>query len=74
VLWNPGIQPSISFSDNLSLLLGKGDGTFQAPVANSLPAAGKNAQNGLPEVNPHRCLVAADLNKDGRLDVAIVIR
>jgi len=56
------------------LLLGKGEGTFQAPVAISLPAAGKNAQNGLPKVNPYRCLVAADLNKDGRLDVAIVIR
>src|SRR5262249_8935730 len=63
---------SNSFSDNLSLLFCKSDGTFQAPVCISVPAAGKSVQNGLPEVNPYRCLVAADLNKDGRLDVAMV--
>jgi hypothetical protein len=57
-------------SDNLSLLLGNGDGTFQAAAGVLVPPVG--AQNGLPKVKPDRCLVAADFNKDGRVDLAVV--
>ena len=58
-------------SDNLAFLAGKGDGTFQEPVAVVLnsPATGPDDP---PEVQSERCLVAADLNHDGKLDIAVV--
>jgi len=45
-------------NSNLELLLGKGNGTFQSPVALSAP------------VRPG-AVIAADFNKDGKLDLAI---
>ena len=46
---------------SLELMLGNGDGTFQAPIA--LPAADVTGSNS-------GCLIAADFNGDGKLDLA----
>ena len=50
-------------SDTISIVLGKGDGTFQAPASISLDEPGIS-------VSP-TSIVAADFNKDGKLDLAV---
>ncbi len=45
-------------SGQISVLLGNGDGTFQAPIVNSIPVSGSD-------------LVAADLNGDGNADLLV---
>jgi uncharacterized protein (TIGR03437 family) len=58
VIANSG-TPALKGKDaNLALLIGKGDGTFAAPVTIPPPAAPFN-------------MVAADFNNDGKLDLAV---
>jgi hypothetical protein len=48
-------------SNDVSVLLGNGDGTFQAPVNYDLPGASPGGKQ----------VVAADLNGDGQLDLVV---
>jgi uncharacterized protein (TIGR03437 family) len=64
VIANQGdLTSSATPGSGFSMLLGKGDGTFSAPTAIPLGIG-----------NPHPAgLVAADLNRDGRLDLAVTL-
>ncbi|HEY1340219.1 MAG TPA: VCBS repeat-containing protein, partial [Bryobacteraceae bacterium] len=66
----PDLIASNASSDNLSLLLGNGDGTFRTPTSIAAPKPGRAGD--VSSVRLDRCLAAADLNHDGRLDVAVV--
>ena len=50
---------------DLSLLLGRGDGSFLAPRSLSLPKVGRDAQD-------PRSVAAGDLDGDGQLDLVVV--
>jgi hypothetical protein len=54
---------AVGSSGGVSILLGNGDGTFQPPLTMTLP-------QGTALNFPSRYLVAADFNRDGRLDLA----
>jgi uncharacterized protein (TIGR03437 family) len=54
---------AVGSSGGVSVLLGNGDGTFQPPLTVPLPA-------GAAFSFPSRHLVAADFNRDGKLDLA----
>jgi hypothetical protein len=62
VVANEGIRDSLGFvSDSVSLLLGNGDGTFQPAVAVATGDA----------TDAHSAVAIADLNGDGKLDLAV---
>ncbi len=58
----PDLGVAMYASNSISILLGKGDGTFAAPVAADLPSTGADVSQ----------LVAADFNGDGIPDLAVV--
>jgi len=55
------------FTSNVTVLPGKGDGTFSASVTNPVYSQGTVGGDGVPGT-----FVAADFNGDGKLDLAVV--
>jgi hypothetical protein len=56
---------------SVSVLLGNGDGTFQAPVNTPLPSASQPGYPGQLLGQKARAVVLGDLNRDGKLDLAV---
>jgi hypothetical protein len=61
---NPDLIPQIRPDETVLVLLGKGDGTFQAPLSSSSHAS----ENG---TGPYSILTG-DFDRDGKLDLALV--
>lgn len=60
--------------DSFSVLLGNGDGTFQAPITsllNGVSPPGYSGATPLPLTQQPTGIVTGDLNHDGRMDLAI---
>lgn len=51
----------VNGSNTLSVMLGNGNGTFQSPVSYSIPQG----------ISVSNCLIAADFNGDGKLDLGV---
>ena len=53
------------------VVLGNGDGTFQAPVDIPLPAWSPPGYTGAPMTQYPQAVVMGDLNRDGKMDLAV---
>ena len=68
---HPDLVVTDGFSDTVSVLLGNGDGTFQAPREFAVGAFVPGSSTGLLLSLFRRDVVLADFNQDGHLDIAV---